>query len=59
MPTKRKYRTSTCHNTKTAAKKAQKILHGKGMTAKVLPKNKDGKICVVTAGKRKNVKRKK
>ena len=52
---KRKYVTKSCHNKKSDAKKAQKYMHNKGMTATVV-KTKVGKrvkYCVKSAGKRK------
>lgn len=54
MKKKRKYKTVSCHKNKTAAKKAQKALHAKGFTAKLV--KKDGKTCVESAGKRKKKK---
>ena len=56
---KRKYQVKSCHQTKTAAKKVQKSLHDRGLTAKVVKKKyKVGKksktkYCVESAGKRK------
>ena len=56
---KRKYVVKSCHVTKGAAKKVQKSMHDKGMTAKVVKKSyKVGKrsktkYCVESAGKRK------
>ena len=47
----RKYKTVSCHSKKSAAKKAQKALHNKGFTAKLV--KKDGKTCVQSAGKKK------
>lgn len=58
MP-KRKYTTKSCHKTKSAAKKVQKSLHDKGMTAKIVKKKtKVGKksttrYCVESAGRKK------
>lgn len=43
----RKYKKVGCHRTKTAAKAAQKTLHNKGMTAKLVGN------CVWSAGKKK------
>ena len=54
---KRKYRTVSCHTTKTAAKKKQSSMHKAGKTAKVV--EKAGKWCVASAGKRKNAGKKK
>jgi len=48
---KRTYKKVSCHNTKRAAVKAQKALHQAGKTARVV--KKDGKHCVMSAGKRK------
>lgn len=53
----RNYKVVSCHTTKTAAKKKQKALHAKGMTAQII--SKDGKHCVQSAGKKKTPKRKK
>ena len=56
---KRKYQVKSCHQTKTAAKKVQKSMHDRGLTAKVVKKKyKVGKrsktkYCVESAGKRK------
>jgi hypothetical protein len=56
---KRKYSVKSCHYKKGEAKKAQKRLHDKGMTAKIVKKTvKVGartrtKYCVESAGKRK------
>lgn len=53
MAKKRVYKKVSCHTTKTAAKKAAEKLRSAGKTATVAPKNKDGKYCVKSAGKRK------
>lgn len=53
MAKKRTYKKVSCHTTKTAAKKAAESLRKGGKTARVAPKNKDGKYCVSSAGKRK------
>lgn len=53
----RTYKSVSCHTTKTAAKKKQKALHAKGMTAKIV--SKDGKHCVESAGKKKTPKKRK
>jgi len=49
--TKRKYKTVSCHTTKTAAKKKQKSLHTAGKTARLV--KKDGRWCVASAGAKK------
>jgi hypothetical protein len=49
---KRKYTKVSCHGTKTAAKKAQKKLQAKGMTASVRKDSKTGKHCIYSAGKK-------
>jgi hypothetical protein len=51
--TTRAYKKVSCHNTKGAANKAAKAMRTAGKTARVATKNKDGKYCVSTAGKRK------
>lgn len=48
----RKYSKKSCHKTRSAAQSAQKELHSKGYTAKVV-KSKDGLHCVMSAGLRK------
>lgn len=53
----RKYKKVSCHNTKGAAKKAAKKMREAGKTATVGNKNKDGKYCVSSAGKRKKRKK--
>lgn len=53
---KKKYTTKSCHGTKSEAKKAQKSLHEKGYTAKIVAK--DGKHCVQSAGLKKKRKAK-
>jgi hypothetical protein len=53
MAKKRVYKKVSCHNTKSAATKAAKNMRAAGKTAKVATKNKDGKYCVSSAGKRK------
>lgn len=47
----RTYKKISCHNTKSAAKKAQKALHEKGFTARIVTTG--GKTCVESAGKKK------
>lgn len=54
MATKRKYSTKSCHAKKSEAKAAQKKLHDKGHTARIV--SKDGKHCVMSAGLRKKKK---
>ena len=53
--TPRKYTKKSCHKTKTAAKAAQKELHGKNYTAKIV-KSKEGQFCVMSAGAKKRKK---
>jgi len=53
--TPRKYVKKSCHRTKSAAKSAQKELHSKGYTAKIV-KSKDGQHCVMSAGMKKRKK---
>lgn len=56
---KRKYVVKSCHQTKSAAKKVQKVMHDKGITAKIVKKKysigkrKKTKYCVESAGRRK------
>lgn len=50
----RKYKEIACYTSKTAAKKAQKTMHGKGLTA-TLVKKANGDTCIKSAGKRKAV----
>jgi len=50
--TSRKYKTVSCHTTKTAAKKKQKSMHAAGKTARLV--KKDGRWCVASAGKKKS-----
>jgi len=56
---KRKYVVKSCHQTKTSAKKVQKSMHDRGLTAKIVKKKyKVGKrsktkYCVESAGRRK------
>ena len=53
MATKaRKYKKTSCHKTKSAAKRKQKAMHNAGLTARL---SSDGK-CIYSAGKRKKVK---
>lgn len=54
----RKYKTVSCHTTKTAAKSAAKRLRASGKTATVASKNKDGKYCVKSAGMKRGRKKK-
>ena len=61
--TKRKYTTKSCHGTKTEAKKVQKTMHDKGMTAKIVKKTavvsgrKKVRFCVESAGRKKTAKK--
>lgn len=56
---KRKYIVKSCHQTKTSAKKVQKSMHDRGLTAKIVKKKfKVGKksktkYCVESAGRKK------
>lgn len=52
----RKYKTVSCHTTKTAAKKKQKSMHASGKTASVVKTGK--KYCVKSAGSKKKSRRK-
>lgn len=50
---KRNYKKVSCHSSKTEAKKEQKKLHDKGMTAQVKQDPKTKKYCIHSAGKKK------
>jgi hypothetical protein len=50
----RKYKTVSCHYKKSDATKKKKSMHKAGKTARVV--KKEGKYCVLSAGKRKGAK---
>lgn len=54
----RKQEKISCHNTKKMAKKKQKEMHDDGKNAQIKPKNKKGKYCITSSGKRKTAKKK-
>lgn len=48
-----KYEKVSCHSKKADAKKRQKAMHEKGMTAQVKKDVKTGKYCIFSKGKKK------
>ena len=49
----KKYSKVSCHTKKADAKKVQKKMHAKGLTAQIKKDPKTGKQCIYSKGKRK------